>query len=70
MFRASFGMPPHAWIASQRIDLARTLLRETTLPIEAIAAQCGYANASHFGHRFRTALGAAPLAFRRALNAA
>jgi AraC family transcriptional regulator len=69
MFRASFGMPPSAWIALQRLDRARTLLRTTTLPVDRIAADCGYADASHFGHRFRAAVGAAPLAYRRALNA-
>lgn len=69
MFRASFGMPPSAWIALQRLDRARTLLRTTTLPVDRIAANCGYADASHFGHRFRAAVGAAPLAYRRALNA-
>ena len=67
MFRTSFGMPPHAWIAAQRTERARHLLRTTTLPVEQIAARCGYADASHFGHRFRAAVGAAPLAYRRAL---
>ncbi|GLU34099.1 helix-turn-helix domain-containing protein [Trinickia caryophylli] len=69
MFRASFGMPPHTWIASERLERARTLLRTTTLSAEQIAAACGYADASHFAHRFRAALGAAPLAFRRATRA-
>lgn len=69
MFRTSFGMPPSAWIASQRLDRARALLRTTTLAVDQIAAQCGYADASHFGHRFRAAVGAAPLAYRRVLSA-
>lgn len=67
MFRASFGMAPHAWIAERRADLARELLRTTALPLDQIAARTGYANASHFGHRFRAAVGASPLAYRRAL---
>lgn len=70
MFRASFDLPPHGWIAQQRLDRARTLLRTTTLTVDQIAAQCGYADASHFGHRFRAAMGAAPLAYRRAMRAA
>jgi AraC family transcriptional regulator len=69
MFRTSFGMPPHAWIAQRRVDRARTLLQTTTLPLEQIAALCGYANGSHFSHRFRAALGASPLAYRRAIAA-
>lgn len=68
MFRASFGLPPHAWIAALRLERARALLRSTTLTVEQIAAQCGYADASHFGHRFRAALGTTPLAYRRAVT--
>ncbi len=67
MFRASFGLPPHAWIAERRADFARQLLRTTSLSAEEIAARSGYANASHFGHRFRAAAGASPLAYRRAM---
>ncbi|WP_240702544.1 AraC family transcriptional regulator [Trinickia terrae] len=70
MFRTSFGMPPHAWIAQQRIDRARGLLRATALPLEQVAALCGFANGSHFSHRFRAAAGASPLAYRRAMTPA
>ncbi|HKU00529.1 MAG TPA: AraC family transcriptional regulator [Paraburkholderia sp.] len=68
MFRTSFGQPPHAWIAAQRLDRARMLLRTTPLPLAHVAAACGYANASHFSHRFRDAFGAAPNAYRQALQ--
>ncbi|MFC0576598.1 helix-turn-helix domain-containing protein [Paraburkholderia solisilvae] len=70
MFRVSYGLPPHAWIAQQRIERARELLRTTTLPLADIAARCGYANASHFSHRFREAVGAAPIVYRAALGVA
>jgi AraC family transcriptional regulator len=68
MFRASFGMAPHAWIAERRTDVARQLLRTTTLAPSEIAERAGYADASHLGHRFRAAVGASPLAYRRALK--
>lgn len=68
MFRESFGLPPAAWIAQQRLERARTLLRTTTLPLAQIAAQCGYANASHFSHRFRESAGVAPTVFRQVLG--
>ncbi|MGH8779476.1 helix-turn-helix domain-containing protein [Paraburkholderia sp.] len=68
MFRVSFGAPPHAWIARQRLDRARMLLRTTGLPLAQVAVQCGYANASHFSHRFREAFGAAPAGFRQAVR--
>ncbi|WP_186209782.1 AraC family transcriptional regulator [Burkholderia gladioli] len=67
MFRVSFGAPPHAWIAEQRLARARELLRGTALPLAQVAEQCGYANAAHFSHRFRDAHGVAPTVFRKAL---
>jgi AraC family transcriptional regulator len=68
MFRASFGMPPHAWIAARRIDRARALLRHSTLPLQRIADDCGYADLSHFSHRFRAAAGCSPSSFRRTMQ--
>ena len=70
MFRTSFGLPPAAWIAQQRIERARLLLRTTALPLALVAARCGYANASHFSHRFREAAGVAPMLFRQAVGTA
>ena len=40
MFRTSFGLPPHAWIAQQRIERARMLLRTTGMPLAQVAARC------------------------------
>ena len=68
MFRASFGLPPAAWIAQQRLERARALLRSTALPLAQIAEQCGYANASHFSHRFRESVGVAPTVFRQVVG--
>jgi AraC family transcriptional regulator len=70
MFRTSFGLPPAAWIAQQRVERARLLLRTTTLPLAQVAARCGYANASHFSHRFREAVGVAPTLYRQAIGVA
>jgi AraC family transcriptional regulator len=41
MFWASFGLPPAAWIAQQRLERARILLRTTGLPLAQVAEQCG-----------------------------
>nr|WP_260986122.1 AraC family transcriptional regulator [Bordetella genomosp. 13] len=70
MFHVSFGLPPHAWIAQARVDRARALLSATALPLADVAAQCGYANVSHFSHRFRASVGATPNAYRMALRRA
>jgi len=68
MFRVSFGMPPHAWIAARRIDRARALLRGSAQSLRQIALACGYADPSHFAHRFRAATGCTPAQFRLAVT--
>jgi AraC family transcriptional regulator len=68
MFRISFGMPPSGWVAQRRVDRARALLKETTLPLQQVADLCGYADLSHFSHRFKAAVGAPPGKYRLALG--
>ncbi|NYE63193.1 AraC family transcriptional regulator [Duganella sp. 1224] len=69
MFKVSFGMPPSAWIAARRIDRARALLKTSDQPLQHIADACGYADLSHFSHRFRAAVGAPPSRYRSLLTA-
>lgn len=68
MFRLSFGMPPYAWIAARRLDRARALLKHSALPLQQVADACGYADLSHFSHRFRAGAGMAPGRYRQALT--
>jgi AraC family transcriptional regulator len=65
MFRVSFGMPPHAWIAARRLDRARQLLTSGALPLQQVADACGYADLSHFSHRFRGDAGVSPSRYRQ-----
>jgi len=69
MFRLSFGMPPSAWIAARRLERARDLLKNTALPLQQVAQACGYADLSHFSHRFRAGAGLAPSRYRQAMRA-
>lgn len=68
MFRISFGMAPYAWIAARRVDRARRLLQDSQLSLQQVAASCGYADASHFSHRFRAAVGASPGHYRSVMG--
>lgn len=68
MFRVSFGMPPYAWIAARRLDRARQLLKATALPLQQVADACGYADLSHFSHRFRAGHGVTPSQYRQVIN--
>jgi transcriptional regulator GlxA family with amidase domain len=68
-FRAETGTTPLRWLHEQRILHARRLLEETDLPIETVAASCGFGTATtlreHFGRATRTT----PTAYRRAFTA-
>ncbi|MGE8497971.1 MAG: helix-turn-helix domain-containing protein [Pseudomonas sp.] len=67
MFSLSFGVPPHRYLLSRRLQRARELLRQGTLPLGDIALACGFASASHFSNRFRQAFGATPGHYRQSV---
>lgn len=64
MFRVSMGITPHAWVAMRRFARACECLARTDLPLEQVAAACGFAHASHLNRRFREMLGITPKQFR------
>jgi AraC-like DNA-binding protein len=63
-FRAQVGMPPHAWLLTRRLRLARRML-EAGAPIAETAAATGFADQSHLTRHFRRSLGFTPGAYRR-----
>jgi AraC family transcriptional regulator len=67
-FAISVGQPPHQWLLEQRVDLARQLLGESSLPIAEIAVQCGFADQSHLTRVFSARTGSSPGRWRRAQN--
>ncbi len=52
-------------LTSERLNAARQLLKNTALPIDQIAYQCGFASQSYFGKRFRCRFGMTPTEFRK-----
>ncbi|WP_350245443.1 AraC family transcriptional regulator [Deinococcus sonorensis] len=64
-FRASLGMTVVAYIRKRRVERARHLLHNTTLPIRIIAEQVGIPDARLFSRVIRTSLGHAPTEIRR-----
>src|SRR3954469_942782 len=41
-FKQAFGLPPHRYLLTRRIERARALLRDTDLPIIDVAFQTGW----------------------------
>src|SRR5262252_3428524 len=66
MFKQITGVTPHYYLANLRLERARKLLLETTLPISEIAWMVGYQSQSHFTRVFRSVTGVTPRAFRNA----
>jgi len=63
-FRAETGATPHDWLISQRVLLARRLLEETELGVDAIAARVGFGSAATLRHHFTNRMHTTPQAYR------
>jgi AraC-like DNA-binding protein len=48
-FKKAFGVPPHRYLLTRRIERATTLLRDTDLPITEIALQTGWTSLGTLG---------------------
>jgi AraC family transcriptional regulator len=64
-FKASTGMAPYQWQLNARIQRAQMQLINTDASLEQVAEANGFADAVHFGRRFRQLIGAAPATWRR-----
>jgi len=63
-FKQAFGIPPHRYLLTRRIERAMALLRDTDLPITDIAFDTGWASLGTFGRTFRDITGDSPSAIR------
>jgi transcriptional regulator GlxA family with amidase domain len=69
-FKQAFGVPPHRYLLTRRIERATALLRDTGLPITDIAFQTGWESLGTFGRTFRDITGESPSALRERARAA
>lgn len=63
-FKQAFGIPPHRYLLTRRIERAMALLRETDASITDIAFDTGWASLGSFGRIFRDITGDSPSAVR------
>ena len=63
-FKQAFGVPPHRYLLTRRIERAKALLRDTELAITEIAFQTGWESLGTFGRTFRDVTGESPSALR------
>jgi transcriptional regulator GlxA family with amidase domain len=69
-FKEAFGVPPHRYLLTRRIERARALLRDTELSVTEIAFQTGWNSLGTFGRTFRDITGESPGAVRAREKAA
>jgi len=66
-FKQSFGIPPHRYHTSRRIDRAKALLAKPAPSVTKIGLTVGYSETSSFTAAFRKATGLTPTAYHRGL---
>ncbi len=59
-FKEAFGVPPHRYLLTRRIERAAALLRDTDLSVTEIALQTGWGSLGTFGRVFRDVTGESP----------
>ena len=69
-FKQAFGLPPHRYLLTRRIERATALLRDTDLAITAIAFETGWNSLGTFGRTFRDVTGESPSELRAREKAA
>ena len=70
VFKEAFGVPPHRYLLTRRIERATALLRDSELPILEIAWLTGWNSLGTFGRTFRDITGESPGDFRARMRAA
>lgn len=63
-FRQAFGVPPHRYLLTRRMERAMALLRDTDLPVTEVAFRTGWESLGTFGRTFRDITGESPRASR------
>jgi AraC family transcriptional regulator len=66
-FKAALGQSPHRYVLTRRIERARELLRNTSMPVVDVAMASGFSSQSHLSHWFLRQVGVSPAAYRRAV---
>ena len=69
-FKEAYGLPPHRYLLTRRIERATALLRDTDLSITEIALHTGWGSLGTLGRTFRDITGESPGQLRARVRAA
>ncbi len=65
LFRRQYGITPHQYLLSMRLDCARFLLRSGEKTVKEIAFSCGFGSENNFCQMFRKQVGVTPTEYRK-----
>jgi AraC-like DNA-binding protein len=68
-FKAETGMSPIDYLLRRKVELARSQLRDTDVPMTDLALKLGFSSSQHFSLVFRRYEGVSPSAWRHAMDA-
>ena len=63
--KEKFDTTPMNFVQQIRLEQARKLMTETSMPISQISYQCGFSNPKYFSRCFRNLTGMTPKEFRK-----
>jgi len=67
-FKQSFGLPPHRYLSSLRMQRAKSLLANPAMSVTQVGFNLGFSDTSSFTTTFRKHTGLTPTAYRRNLE--
>jgi len=68
-FRATFGVTPHRYLLTRRLERAQFLLRETDRSVAEVCLDVGLASVGSFTTSFKRVVGMTPTAYRELAHA-
>jgi AraC family transcriptional regulator len=67
VFKQAIGRPPHQFQIEQRVERAKSLLRQPPISVTDVALMVGFSSQSHLNAYFRRIVGVTPARYRAAI---
>lgn len=65
LFKKRIGVGFNEFVTKTKMDMAKTMLKNTEIPIGEISRLCGYGNSKYFATSFKKSFGMSPSVFRQ-----
>jgi two-component system response regulator YesN len=65
LFKKGTGMGFNEYITSIRMEMAKKMLKDTSIPVSQISSLCGYVNPKYFSVVFKSTFGKSPASYRQ-----